>query len=350
MKYLLITTVCLLLSISVAFATEVAETTELVVPPIPQIKPETPPMKQADKAKSAIGEMTGYVAVYEDTLLDIARRFNLGFVELQAANPDVDPWTPGKGTKIVLPTQHLFPEAPHDGVVVNLGDMRIYLFDEVGNPVKSFPIGIGREGMHTPLGRTTVVKKKEGPWWFPTERMRQEDPSLPQVVKLGPSNPLGTHALYLGWPTFAIHGTAEPWGIGRRVSSGCVRMYPEQIPVLYEDVPTGTPVMFVDQEYKVGWIDDVLYLEAHPNKEQATAFEYEEAQPLDFPNGFIQWLEEKAGDKKELIDWTQVRQVMFERRGYPIPVLQSVNNQQASKTVSAKQTKSRTRTRHRLND
>lgn len=272
------------------------------------------------KPASYIGDMKVYVTAYEDTLLDIARRFDLGFVEIQAANPNLDPWVPGENEKVIIPSMHLLPDAPHEGIVVNLGDMRIYRFDEKGRAVKSYPIGVGRDGMKTPLGTSSVVNKKEGPWWYPTQRMKNEDPSLPDVIKQSPQNPLGTHALYLGWPTYAIHGTNEPWGIGRRVSSGCMRMYPEDIPVLYNEVAIGTPVTIVDQVIKIGWVEGDLYLEAHPTKDQATALEYEEAMPLDIPNGLIEMVEKKAGDHKARVDWARVRMAVAERRGFPVKV------------------------------
>lgn len=280
----------------------------------------------------AYGDMRVYVAKYEDTLLDIARRFNLGFVELQAANPSVDPWIPGEGTKIVLPMQHILPDVEHKGIVLSLGDMRLYQFKN-GKVVKTYPIGVGREGMHTPAGSTTIVKKAEGPWWYPTPRMRQEDQTLPGVVKQGIKNPLGTHILYLGWPTYGIHGTNEPWGIGRRVSSGCIRMYPEDIPELYETVDLGTKVTVVTQYYKMAQLDDgEFYLEAHPNSAQASAIEYQESKPFDLPNGFIEWLNKKAGDKQDQVNWLRVRQVMLERKGYPI----RITNIDDIKAVAAK--------------
>ena len=179
-------------------------------------------------------ETTTYRATHEDTLLDVARRFSLGYVEIVAANPGTDPWIPGEGTNVVLPTVHLPPEAAPEGIVINLADMRLYYFAEPGGPMQSFPIGIGREGLLTPLGSTTVVRKNENPTWRPTPRMRAENPELPEAVPAGPDNPLGNRAMYLGWPQYLIHGTNKPLGIGRRTSSGCVRMYPEDVEYLFD--------------------------------------------------------------------------------------------------------------------
>ena len=179
-------------------------------------------------------ETTSYRAAYEDTLLEVARRFKLGYVEMVAANPGTDPWLPGEGTEVVLPTVHLLPDAAREGIVINLADMRLYYFPEPNGPPRSYPIGIGRDGLTTPLGTTEVVRKRKDPTWHPTARMREEDPELAEVVPPGPDNPLGSRAMYLGWPTYLIHGTNKPWGIGRRSSSGCIRMYPEDAEELFD--------------------------------------------------------------------------------------------------------------------
>ena len=192
-------------------------------------------------------EATSYRASYEDTLLDVARRFNLGYVEMVAANPGTDPWIPGEGTDVVLPTVHLVPKAEPEGILINLADMRLYYFGEPGAEPRSYPIGIGRDGLMTPLGVTEIARKKKDPAWRPTARMRAEDPELPEVMPPGPDNPMGTRAMYLGWPLYAIHGTNNPWAVGRRSSSGCIRMYPEHAEELYELVEVGTKVTVVDQ-------------------------------------------------------------------------------------------------------
>ncbi|HCK33217.1 MAG TPA: hypothetical protein DHW10_06715, partial [Rhodospirillaceae bacterium] len=134
----------------------------------------------------------------EDTLLDIARRNDLGFVELRAANPDVDPWLPGEGTAITLPKWNILPDAAQEGIVINLSEMRMYIFED-GKDIRTFPIGIGREGFDTPVGETIVSWKRPNPTWTPTPSMREANPNLPKVVEAGPENPLGTHAVYLGW-------------------------------------------------------------------------------------------------------------------------------------------------------
>jgi len=268
-----------------------------------------------------VGDQIEYTAEYEDTFVYLARDYNLGFVEMRAANPDIDPWIPGEGTKLVLPTRHLLPNAPRDGIVINLPEMRLYKFFDDGKAPESFPIGVGREGLSTPTGQTKVVRKVVGPVWRPTPRMRKEDPDLPESVPAGPENPMGTHALYLGWPQYAIHGTNRPFGIGRRISSGCIRLYPEDISELYKIVPKDTPVTVVNQPIKVAWIGDDLYVEAHPNIEQAIQMEeegYVRVPSLDEAD--FERIIEVAGEYEDRLHWPVVRKVVLERRGYPVKV------------------------------
>lgn len=271
--------------------------------------------------KPYVGEQKIYKAKYEDTLVHIARHFSLGFVEMRAANPEIDPWIPGEDTRIILPSMHLLPDADREGIVINLPEMRLYAFVNGDDPPSTFPLGIGREGLETPIGKTKIVRKQKGPTWRPTERMRKEDPELPAVVPPGPENPLGTHALYLGWPTYAIHGTDKPYGIGRRVSSGCIRLYPENIVELFEMIPVGTPVQVVNQPIKLAWINDVLYLEAHPNMEQAIQME-ETAQiySTKMTDADMQLILKAAGEYKDKLHWAAIRNAVRARSGVPVMI------------------------------
>jgi L,D-transpeptidase ErfK/SrfK len=265
-------------------------------------------------------ETTTYRASYEDTLLDVARRFHLGYVEMVAANPGTDPWIPGEGTDVVLPTIHLLPDAKPVGVVINLADMRLYYFGEPGVRPRSYPIGIGREGLTTPLGSTTVARKTKDPIWRPTARMRAEDPKLAEVVPPGPDNPMGTRAMYLGWSLYAIHGTNKPWGIGRRSSSGCIRMYPEDAEELYDLVQVGTKVTVVDQPIKLEWLDGALFMEAHPTQRQSDQLELEGRFEPELPSNVVDQVLAMAGDQASQLDWSRIRRATVERRGYPIRI------------------------------
>jgi L,D-transpeptidase ErfK/SrfK len=271
-------------------------------------------------AYGGLRETTTYRATYEDTLLDVARRFKLGYVEIVAANPGTDPWVPGEGTNVVLPTVHLPPDAEPEGIIINLGDMRLYYFAEPGGAMQSFPIGIGREGLLTPLGSTEVVRKTEDPSWRPTARMRAEDPALPEVVPPGPDNPLGHRAMYLGWPQYLIHGTNKPLGIGRRVSSGCIRMYPEDIEYLYDRIETGTKVTVVDQPIKLSRIDGALYIEAHPTQAQSDQIEASGTFDPILDSSVVDQVLAVAGETAPTLDWSLIRQATIERRGYPIRI------------------------------
>ena len=275
-------------------------------------------------ARIASGSMTTYTVKEEDTFLDIARHYGLGYIELRAANPGVDPWAPTPGEQLVIPLFNLLPRAPQNGIVVNLGDMRMYYFKTPGKPPLTYALGIGAEGLDTPLGQTTVVRKAAYPSWYPTERMKKLKPYLPAAVAPGPSNPLGTHAMYLGWPTFLIHGSNKPWGIGRRVSSGCMRMYPENVIELFDQVPVGTKVTIVDQPILVGWLEDGLYLEANPSKTQGEEIEINgvhTVRPL--TDELKKVIIDAAGPEAESrIDWDAVDSAVRERRGYPVLIAQ----------------------------
>jgi L,D-transpeptidase ErfK/SrfK len=268
-----------------------------------------------------IGEMRTVTAKYEDTLVHIGRDYGVGFVEMRAANPNLDPWIPGAGARVVVPTMNLLPDAPHDGVVINLAEMRMYIYRAKDKAPLTYPIGIGRDGLRTPVGVTRVQRKKDRPTWTPTERMRKEDPTLPVSVPPGPDNPMGTHALYLGFENIAIHGTNKPYGIGRRVSSGCIRMFPEDITQVFDMLPVGTKVTVVDQPIKASWIDDKLYLEVHPTQEQAAIMEREGTVPdYQLSEKDLSYIMKVAGAGVDTLDWAEIRKVVKQRRGYPVEI------------------------------
>ncbi|MCP5420926.1 MAG: L,D-transpeptidase family protein [Gammaproteobacteria bacterium] len=268
-----------------------------------------------------IGQVQVVVAHQEDTLPEIARRFNLGFDEIVAANPGVNVWMPGEGKRVVLPTEFVLPDAPRKGIVLNLATMRLYYYPEpkAGEPptVITHPVGIGREGWVTPTGTTKVVKKVEGPSWSPPASIRREhaaqgDP-LPARVPPGPDNPLGTHALRLGWPSYLIHGTNKPYGIGMRVTHGCVRLYPEDIVKMYQEVPLGTQVRVVNQPFLVGRRNNQLYLDAHPPLED---------DKRDWNKRLHKLVEEASQDVHGgKVDWDKTERVAKGGWGVPVPIL-----------------------------
>ena len=219
-----------------------------------------------------VGEVQITKSSAEDTFSDIARRFNVGYEELVRANPGIDPWLPGEGREIVVPTQFVLPDAPREGLVINLAAMRTYYFpkrkDGELQTVITHPIGIGKVGWSTPEGTTKVTGKAKDPTWFPPASVRKEhaeagDP-LPKKVPPGPDNPLGAYMMTLAWPSYLIHGTNKPYGVGMRSSHGCMRFYPEDIVQLYELIDVGTQVHVVNQPLVFGWHKDGLYVQAFP--------------------------------------------------------------------------------------
>jgi L,D-transpeptidase ErfK/SrfK len=214
----------------------------------------------------------------DETLLDVARRFLLGQTEIVNLNSDLDRWQIKKGTIVRLPNKRILPDSPHNGITLNISEYRMYYYPPTPKKqpaqVMSYAHGVGRQDWKTPLGETKVAKKVKDPVWHPPESIRVEhaangDP-LPAIVPPGPHNPLGAYALYLALPgEYRIHGTDidKIFGIGMQITHGCVRMYPEDVEALYNSVSVGTPVYIVKQPIKVGWLDNVLYIEAHPDLE-----------------------------------------------------------------------------------
>lgn len=246
----------------------------------------------------------------ESTLLDIARANGLGFGDMRQANPEVDMWVPRDGDNVLIPNRYVLPDAPRKGIVLNLAEKRLYFFppDEPGK-VHSFAISIGREGHSTPLGRFQIISKIKDPSWRPpawirAEREKEGQP-LPAVVPPGPDNPLGGYALRLSDPSYLIHGTNKPWGLGMEVSAGCIRLYPEDIAYLFPLVATQTAVTIVDQHYKVGWHGDQLYLEAHAGDNEGRP------DPTEIIGRDIF---DAAG---VFVDWGAVRRTLDENRGLP---------------------------------
>lgn len=267
-----------------------------------------------------IGQTQVYAPGPQETFVDIARKFDLGYVEMLAANPGIDPWLPDPDTALVIPSAHLLPEAPRRGIVINLAELRLYYFASDGAEILTFPIGIGSEGTETPEGETYVALKRVNPTWIPPESIRREKPHLPSSVGPGPDNPLGAYALNLQWAGYAIHGTNRPAGVGRRVSHGCIRLYPEDIERLFALVAVGTPVRIVHQAVKAGWSGDALYVEVHPDQRDADELEAGGAlsERLTPPIGDI--VRRAAGATAKQIDWLAVHRAAARASGVPVEI------------------------------
>ena len=263
-----------------------------------------------------VGAMSHYTVTKEDNLYEIARRFDIGIVELLAANPDVDPWTPKEGTELKITTAHILPTI-RQGIVLNLSELRLFYFMDA-NTVMTFPIGIGREGWQTPLGSTTIKKKRKNPAWIPPESIRKEEPNLPKIIPAGPNNPMGAYALNLGWPSYAIHGTNRPYGVGKRSSHGCVRLYPEDIEALFNKVEVGTPVTVIDAPYVLGWQNNILFLEVTPTQSQSDSIaEYHTPTPTDGSQIYDAVHKMSAIAK---VDWRAVDAAIAKHSGIPTAI------------------------------
>ena len=275
-----------------------------------------------------IGQVDFIRAHHDETLLDIARDQDIGQNEILVANPEVDRWLPGKGTVITLPRRHVLPDAKRDGLILNLPEMRLYYFprpEKNNTPVViTHPVSIGRMDWNTPLGMTRIVAKKVDPTWTPPQSLKDEALAsgevLPDVVPAGPDNPLGRYALRLGVPGYLIHSTNKPFGVGMRVTHGCVRMYPEDIEILFPSVPVGTPVQIVDQPIKIGWLFDTLFIEVHPPLE-------EKQQDPDVLVASAMDLINAAWEQRPLVlDGQALKKALQEQSGIPVAIARSVRD------------------------
>ncbi len=219
---------------------------------------------------TVIGAAGSYKVKPGESLIEIARKFDLGYNEITEANPELDAFVPGTGVKVVLPSEWILPDTKsNNGIVINLAEMRLYYFPARGNvrSVMTFPIGIGSQGHNTPVGEFSVVEKIVKPAWHVPESIREERPELPAVVPPGPDNPLGSHALRLSLGSILIHGTNRPYAVGRKASHGCLRLYPEDIPGLFSAVPNGVKVTIVRQPVKVGERGGRVFVEVHKDED-----------------------------------------------------------------------------------
>ncbi|QSA99058.1 L,D-transpeptidase family protein [Methylococcus sp. EFPC2] len=278
----------------------------------------SPPVPGSD----LIGELKYTPARHEDTLIDIAREFSVGQDEIVMANPKVDRWLPGAGAKVLLPRWFILPEAPRKGIVVNIPEMRLYYYTGGAKnepaQVITYPISIGRMDWRTPLGATKVIQKVKDPVWRPPESIKREHAKdgdfLPDVVPAGPNNPLGQFAMKLGVPGYLIHGTDvnKAFGIGMRVTHGCIRMYPEDVAKLFPLVNVGTPVQLVNQPVKLGWLGDRLYIEvSQPLDEDSVSYH----ELLSTALGLI---EKKTAQRPFALDGVALRQAIEKPSGIPV--------------------------------
>jgi L,D-transpeptidase ErfK/SrfK len=270
----------------------------------------TVPLLDADTAGDEVrGSVGSRVVQRGESLIELAREHGVGFNEIAAANPALDPFVPTPGATLTIPTAWIVPRAATPGsVVVNVSEMRLYYLPPGGGAPLTFAVGVGMEGWHTPLGKFTVVAKTVNPTWYPPRSIRREDPELPASVPPGPDNPLGTHALRLDKGSILIHGTDQPYGVGRKASHGCIRLYPEDIPRLFERVPVKTRVTIVREPVKVGLRGGRVHVEVHHDPDA----------PIDLRKETTRLLAERGLFPR--VDTRRLEKALEERRGTPVDV------------------------------
>jgi L,D-transpeptidase ErfK/SrfK len=297
-------------------------------PPAPELpKPNATHKFEVDSGSDIVGYVQKTIVGKDDTLPDIARRFDVGYEEILTANPGVDPWLPGVGREVVVPTQFILPAAPHEGVVVNVAAMRIFYYPphKKGEPqiVYTHPIGIGKVGWKTPEGTTKIISRQKDPVWVVPKSVREEHAEdgekLPAQVPAGPDNPLGQYAFHLGWPSYLIHGTNKPYGVGMRSSHGCIRLYPEDIAVFFDLIPIGTKVTVVNQPYLFGWRDGTLYLQAYTVMEDDSR-DWNKNRKLLLGKLLNPKLQKSVTDHDSEIDWQRVGDLAHTPRAVPVPI------------------------------
>ncbi|MGZ8143993.1 MAG: L,D-transpeptidase family protein [Methylosarcina sp.] len=276
---------------------------------------------QLDDGQSMVGQLAAVNTQENDTLSDIARHYGLGFNDISIANASISPWTPATGSRVLLPLQFILPDAPRKGIVLNLANMRLFYYPKK-EPGKlyTYPVGIGRQGWHTPMGLTRIAEKTANPSWHVPPSIHREHAlkgdTLPSVVRSGPDNPLGLYAMRLAIPGYLIHGTNKPYGIGMQISHGCVQLYPEDIEVLFKKASVGLPVRIVHQPYLAAWDRDMLYLEAHePLPKWASSKKKLQKQ-------LLKQLHKISDKKGVVVDWKKVENILSRADGVPTPILE----------------------------
>ncbi len=319
----------------IAGCSVVAQLRHPAPPPAPPAQPAAPAWPapvanerfELDSAQDVVGVVQVVAATKDDTLTDIARRFNVGYEEIVRANPKVDPWLPGEGREIVVPSQFILPDAPRTGLVINIAAMRIFYYPPVRRGerpvVLTHPIGIGKVGWRTPEGVTKIVRRQQDPTWRVPVSVRKEHhengEDLDPVIGPGPDNPLGRYAFYLQWPSFLIHGTNKPAGVGLRSSHGCIRLYPEDIAQFFAMVPLGTQVRVVNQPFVFGWRDGQLYMQPFDVLEDDTR-EWAKAPRRLLSRSLAARLQQQLKARQARVDWTLVSTLAHAPRGVPVPI------------------------------
>jgi len=271
------------------------------------------------RAQTVIGSPRAYFVQKKDTLLDIARYFDLGYNEIVGAYPDVDPWVPSLGDELSIPTFWVLPKSGYEGVVVNIPEMRLYYFPPLEKKVNSrivitLPVGLGREDWPTPRAKFKIRGKTPNPVWVIPESIKreriQEKGWTENFIPAGsPDNPMGKYRIDLTLPLYAIHDTNNPWAVGRLVTHGCIRLYPEDIAQFFDVVRTGVPGEFVYQPVKVGMLYGKVYVEVHEDIYNLVPDLWYEAQKVVRESGW-----------EHMVDQTLLTKALMQKSGVPTDV------------------------------
>ncbi|WP_159870438.1 MULTISPECIES: L,D-transpeptidase [unclassified Raoultella] len=249
-----------------------------------------------------------------------AAQYGQGLSNMLEANPGVDVYLPKSGSTLIVPQQLILPDTVREGIVVNVAEMRLYYYPPEGTSVEVLPIGIGEAGRETPRNWVTAVERKqEAPTWTPTANTRREyakrGESLPAFVPAGPENPMGLYAIYIG-RLYAIHGTNANFGIGLRVSQGCIRLRNDDIKYLFDSVPVGTRVQIIDRPVKYSLEPDgSRWLEVHePLSRNRAEYESDRKVPLPMTTGI------QAFVQGEGVETNRASEAMLRRSGMPVNI------------------------------
>lgn len=271
------------------------------------------------KQGDVVGEIKTQRLHLGETIFDFARENDVGYYELLEANPKLNPNHLGDGVPLVIPTRYVLPHVSREGIVINLAELRLYYFPPGGNIVMTYPIGIGRQGWDTPSGDFKIVEKTKDPVWhvpasIAKDAFQYDGTVLPKEVEPGPDNPLGQYAMRLNIPNYLLHGTNVPTSIGRRVSGGCIRMYPEDIESLFNAVPVDTPVKIINEPYKIGLEDHQLIMEAHQPLSEMRK-EHKNQLQIVWEEAINHFIETQSTPM--VVDWAKVNQVATRETGLP---------------------------------
>ena len=273
---------------------------------------------------TVIGSPTWCKIKPKETMLDIARRYGLGFNEVDLLYPRMDAWIPPDGKRIVMPTFWVLPPTQHEQLVINIAELRLYFFEKSSGTVQTNPIGIGDEGWESPLGTFSINEKRTNPSWYIPQSLQAKYGMA--VMPPGPENPLGEFMMKFSAGAYGVHGTSMPWGVGRLVSHGCIRCYPEHIRILFPQVAVGTKLEVIYEPIKFGQKNGQIYVEIHPDVYRK------------FPD-FTQFATEKLSQypQAQQVDMNKYMMAVHLQNGVPINVSRIAGDDNGEKVAELTQ-------------